>query len=196
MLLKHAVLRDIAAGKIDLVFRRWKRPTVRVGGTLRTALGVLAIDGLEVVAKSKIRAADAHRAGYPTRAALLEDLDAKEGAIYRIAVRLAGPDGRIELRNTKVTSAKAMAELEHKLARLDKASRDGAWTVRYLQLIASQPNTRAVELAASIGLEKKPFKLRVRKLKELGLTESLDKGYQLSPRGRSFLRRLSPRAKG
>ena len=194
MLLEHAVLRDIAAGQIDLVFRRWKRPTVRVGGTLRTVVGVIAIDQLDVVAKSKIRAADARRAGYPTRAALIKDLDVREGSIYRIAVRLAGPDPRIELRNTEIKSATAMAELEQKLARLDKASRDGAWTLRYLQLIASQPRTRAVDLAASIGLEKKPFKLRVRKLKELGLTESLEKGYQLSPRGRSFLRRQSASA--
>jgi ribosomal protein S19E (S16A) len=29
----------------------------------------------------------------------------------------------------------------------------------------------------------------VRKLKELGLTESLDVGYRLSPRGRAFLAR-------
>jgi hypothetical protein len=31
------------------------------------------------------------------------------------------------------------------------------------------------------------FKRRVRRLKELGLTESLPVGYRLSPRGRSFL---------
>ena len=35
-----------------------------------------------------------------------------------------------------------------------------------------------------------PFKLNVRKLKALGLTESLEVGYRLSPRGKSLLHRL------
>jgi hypothetical protein len=36
----------------------------------------------------------------------------------------------------------------------------------------------------------KAFKRNVRKLKELGLTESLDIGYRLSPRGRALLMQL------
>jgi ribosomal protein S19E (S16A) len=36
-------------------------------------------------------------------------------------------------------------------------------------------------------MDTQPFKLRVRRLKELGLTESLPKGYRVSPRGRAFL---------
>jgi hypothetical protein len=38
-----------------------------------------------------------------------------------------------------------------------------------------------------VGREKLPFKRDVRKLKELGLTESLLVGYRLSPRGRALL---------
>lgn len=191
MLLKHSVLQKIADGSIELVFRRWKKPTVRAGGTLRTAVGVVAIDAIDVVKSSQVRAADARRAGYDTRVALMKDLASRQGPIYRIAVRLAGPDQRIALRQSKITDKKAMAEVEHRLERFDKASRDGAWTVSYLELIAGQPGVRAADLASSLGLEKKPFKQRVRKLKELGLTESLETGYQLSPRGQSFLRRLS-----
>lgn len=37
------------------------------------------------------------------------------------------------------------------------------------------------------------FKPRVRQLKELGLTESLEVGYRLSPRGRAVLRHLERR---
>jgi hypothetical protein len=37
------------------------------------------------------------------------------------------------------------------------------------------------------GRERAPFKLDVRKLKNLGLTESLEIGYRLSPRGRAYL---------
>jgi hypothetical protein len=189
MLLKHRVLTLIEAGEIDIVFRRWKRATVRAGGTLRTAVGVVAIDAVDALPASKIRAADAKRAGYESRAALIRELDSRDGTIYRIAVRHAGADPRIALRAKKVTKAEA-ADIDARLARLDKASRDGAWTTRYLQLIAERPEVRAIELAESIGLEKKPFKLRVRKLKELGLTESLERGYRLSVRGRSYLARL------
>jgi hypothetical protein len=38
-----------------------------------------------------------------------------------------------------------------------------------------------------VGRETAPFKLDVRKLKNLGLTISLEVGYELSPRGQAFL---------
>jgi hypothetical protein len=50
---------------------------------------------------------------------------------------------------------------------------------------------RAEDLARSVGREKMPFKLDVRKLKEMGLTESLLTGYRLSPRGEAVLRHLA-----
>jgi hypothetical protein len=40
------------------------------------------------------------------------------------------------------------------------------------------------------GMETAPFKRNVRKLKELGLTESLEVGYRLSPRGQAFMKTL------
>ena len=78
-------------------------------------------------------------------------------------------------------------ELDAALARLDKASRSGPWTAGVLELIAKRPATLAEELAASRGEERLSFKRRVRQLKELGLTESLETGYRLSPRGRAYL---------
>ena len=50
---------------------------------------------------------------------------------------------------------------------------------------------RAADLAPLLGRERLPFKRDVRKLKELGLTESLEVGYRLSPRGRAVLDRLA-----
>jgi hypothetical protein len=91
MLLQRNVLDGIVAGTITLAFRRWRRPTVRAGGRLRTAAG---------------------------------------------------------------------------------------------------------ELATRVGREMLPFKADVRKLKELGLTESLEVGYRLSPRGRAVLTRLPTTASG
>ncbi len=52
-----------------------------------------------------------------------------------------------------------------------------------LDLIAERPAVRAPDLAASLGLDTVTFKRDVRKLKELGLTESLTVGYRISPRG-------------
>ncbi len=63
-----------------------------------------------------------------------------------------------------------------------------------LELIRARPATRAPDLAASLGRETKAFKTDVRKLKTLGLTESLVVGYRLSPRGETFLDRHAPDA--
>jgi hypothetical protein len=43
-------------------------------------------------------------------------------------------------------------------------------------MIANQPGVRAPDLASSVGRETKPFKIDVRKLKELGLTRELGGG--------------------
>jgi hypothetical protein len=48
---------------------------------------------------------------------------------------------------------------------------------------------RAGDLADACGRERLDFKLDVRKLKALGLTESLSVGYRLSPRGAAYLAR-------
>jgi hypothetical protein len=53
---------------------------------------------------------------------------------------------------------------------------------------------RAADLAPGLGWpELAPFKLHVRKLKELGLTISLPVGYELSPRGAAYVQSLSSR---
>jgi Mn-dependent DtxR family transcriptional regulator len=61
-------------------------------------------------------------------------------------------------------------------------------------MIRDRPAARAGDLAPAMGQETQPFKRDVRKLKELGLTESLEVGYRLSPRGRAVLERVGRRA--
>jgi hypothetical protein len=185
MLFRRDVLRRIAEGEVTLAFRRWRRPTVKAGGTLRTPVGVLAIESIEVVDERDVTEADARRAGAESREALLAALPG-EGALHRIEFRLAGPDPRIALRARRHISPAERAEIDARLARLDAASRHGAWTAKVLGLIAERPGTRAPDLAASLRRETAPFKADVRKLKELGLTESLQVGYRLSPRGRAY----------
>ena len=186
MLFSGEALRGIASGEVTLAFRRWRRSTVKAGGTLRTRAGVLAIESVEAIEPGRVTDQDARRAGYPDRAALLSSLR-PEGRLYRIAFRLAGPDPRIALRQRADISPAEREELDRRLARLDAASRRGPWTSEVLRLIARRPATRAADLAADVGREKPPFKADVRKLKELGLTESLEVGYRLSPRGRAYV---------
>lgn len=193
MLFKQRVLEGIAAGRIDLAFRRWKRPTVRAGGRLRTRVGELAIDSIEIVRLFEISEREARRAGYASRSDLLDELGERrrsDDPIHRISFHLAGPDPRIALRAQSRLSKADVAELVRRLDRLDAASRRGPWTRAVLALIAARPGVRAPDLAASLGRETLPFKADVRKLKELGLTESLEVGYRLSPRGRALLRRI------
>ncbi len=189
VLLKQDVLKRIARGEVDLQFRRWKRPTVKANGTLKTSVGMLAIERVEPVRLTDITAEDARRAGHPSRRALLELLRGREGRLYRITLRLAGDDPRIALRERTARGADLDA-LRAKLARMDANSPLGPWTRDYLEMIESMEGIRAPDLAQRVGLETQPFKARVRRLKELGLTESLRVGYRISLRGRSLLEAL------
>ena len=105
MLIRRADLDRIAKGEVTLAFRRWRRPTVKAGGTLRTAAGLLRIDAVDEVNDAGVSEAEARAARQSSRAAL--------------------------------------------------------W-----------------------------LKTQIRKLKALGLTESLEVGYRLSPRGAALLKAL------
>jgi hypothetical protein len=201
MLFKKHVLDGIASGDIDLAFRRWRRPTVRAGTQLRTPIGVVQIDAMEPVDPAQITDADARRAGFGSRDALLASLDAGTGdtgtghtggpaadrAVFRIELHHAGRDPREELRQQAELTPDEVSSIDARLHRLDKASRHGPWTLATLELIADRPAIRAADLAAESRRPKDAFKADVRKLKELGLTESLGVGYRLSPRGRAYL---------
>jgi hypothetical protein len=178
----------IADGSITLAFRRWRRPTVRSGGRLRSPAGELGIESVGVIDEAAITESEAHRAGYQSRDSLLRELNVREGTLYRIAFHLAGPDSRIALRKRADLSDEDILAVRGSLERMDRTDK---WTQRTLRLIAERPATRAADLAATMGSETLPFKSRVRKLKELGLTESLEVGYRLSPRGKAVLERLA-----
>jgi hypothetical protein len=179
-------LDGIADGTIDLAFRRWDKPRVKPGGSQRTRIGLIAFD--DVTKVSRVSNKDAKRAGYKSADAMLDAWAHREGDLYRIELHLAGPDPRAVLREREPTAE----ELEAIHARL---ARMGEWTYEYLRTIAERPGVRAPDLAASFGRETKPFKLDVRKLKELGLTESLRIGYRLSPRGEAVMRSRTGRGR-
>jgi hypothetical protein len=185
MLFRPADLAAIAAGEVTVAFRRWKRPMAKAGGTQHTPVGVIAFEAVDRV--GDITAADARRAGFAEPADAWAALRDREGDLYRITLRLAGPDPRIALREDAALTEADLAEIAARLARLDRASTHGPWTEATLRAIAAAPGTRAADLAAGFGRERLAFKADVRKLKALGLTESLEVGYRLSPRGRAYL---------
>jgi hypothetical protein len=192
MLLKQATLAAVAEGKVTLAFRRWRKPTVRTGGTLTTSVGVLSIDSVEPIGLEDISEADARVAGHSDLRSLHAALSTRpDGTVYRVSFHLAGPDPRIELRARVPRTVEELDQLRSRLARWDAASTSGPWTLSVLQLIDQKPAVRAAALAETVGQETKRFKANVRKLKGLGLTESLEIGYRLSPRGETLLAHLS-----
>lgn len=191
MLFPRPVLDGIASGEITLAYRRWDRPRVRAGSRLRTSIGLVEVRAIDRVDLDEVTDADARRAGHADRADLRRILGRfGDGPVYRIAVRYAGSDPRASLRESADLSDPEVAALRDRLARLDRSSPRGPWTVAVLRLIAANPGVRAPDLAATMGRETLPFKVDVRKLKEMGLTESLRVGYRLSPRGEALLARL------
>lgn len=186
VLLKRQTLEGIRRGTVHLAFRRWKRPTVRSGGTLLTPIGQLAIEAVDRIEIDDVDAAAATAAGYDDPTALRRELAARSGDLYRVRLSLQGPDPRIGLREAVPVGPEIDAILE-RLAKIDARARNGAWTSAVLIAIERAPATRAADLAATTGIEPAVFKRRVRRLNALGLTESLGTGYQLSPRGEAVL---------
>lgn len=194
MLFNQKTLDRIQRGEISVAFRKWKRPTVKTGGTLLTPIGLLNIESVEEIAEADIIPDDARSAGFRTVQDLKELLQLdRPGKLYRIRFTVAGPDPRVELRAESDLSDTAIEELTSQLDRLDSRASQGAWTRQVLQLIAACPEQPAAKLAAHCRFEKEWLKANVRKLKNLGLTESLNPGYRLSARGFALLAALESR---
>jgi hypothetical protein len=188
VILTQAVLDGIRHGTITRAYRRWRRPTVKSGGTLLTAGGQVEIRAVAPVLLDAITASDAQAAGYPSREALVADLASRpDGVLYRIDFGSVGPDPRVALRQQAPIDDAERQDLRARLLRLDARAESGAWTRRTLELIRDHPGRRAGDLCREVGQERLAFKTNVRKLKALGLTESLEVGYRLSPRGAAVL---------
>ncbi len=189
VLFTAAELRAIREGRIDVAFRRWRRPSVKVGTRLRTAAGLLEILDVDRIAESDVGEPEAARSGAVSRADLLARLAARPGDLYRVTFRHAGDDPRLALRDSVPDD---LTPLLARLERLDRAAAAGPWTGAVLALIGKHEGRRAADLATRLGRDTVAFKRDVRKLKDLGLTESLDVGYRLSARGRAVLAAVTP----
>lgn len=190
MLFRRITLEGIRAGRVDLAFRRWQKPRVRAGGVLRTALGELTIRAVVPVTLEEIGDEEAERAGFDSKAALVAMLDERpEGQVFRIELGPLAPDARTALRESP-PDVQELAAILARLRSMDARAKTGAWTKAVLELLRRHPGLRAGDLSGLVGQDKDAFKINVRKLKGLGLTESLGTGYRLSPRGEAVLTAL------
>jgi len=176
----------LADGSITLTFRTWTRPQAKAGGRYRVGGMLLEAVAVEQVPTASITDDDARRAGEADRVALVARLG-DAATVWRVELRYLGNDDRVVRRADDVLTPDELAAIR---ARLDRLDRGGAWTRSTLRLIERYPGVVSTALARNAGMDRAAFKLDVRKLKELGLTESLDIGYRLSPRGEAVLRAL------
>ena len=181
----------IRAGRVTRTYRCWKRPQARLGGRYTLAPdGIIEVTALTRIAPERIRDADARRAGFSDRSALLAFLDPPPGAeLYQVDFRYLG-GGRAKEPAQGKADADALVALTRRLNDMDRRT-GSPWTGKILDLIDRRPATRAADLAADFpGWDTPRFKQQVRKLKTLGLTISLETGYELSLRGRQVLARI------
>ena len=149
---------------------------------LSTGGGDLIVESIEQVRSGAITDADARRAGSADAAALRREMRwGDDITVLRIAFRREDQPGH--RRHPPSTTPRSIGASTVSTRR----AQTGPWTRATLDVIARRPAVRAGDLAAELGRERLSFKADVRKLKRLGLTESLDLGYRLSPRGRAYL---------
>lgn len=198
MLISKPIAEAIRAGRVTTQYRRWDAPRVKVGGTQLTPAGIVRFTRVTQV-KELDRVTDraARAAGMKDAAALRKALaprtrtpSARGGKggdrVYRIHVEWVGEDPRVSLRGS-LPDADELEGLARRLDRLDRARPTGPWTRQILEWIRDHPRVVSKELAALLGRDLLPMKVDIRKLKALGLTISHDVGYELSPRGVTYL---------
>jgi hypothetical protein len=194
----------LVRGQTTLTFRRWDKPHVKPGGRYRChPIGVLVVDAIDRVRVADITEEDASRGGFATRDELLAYLRTAPGAarltarteVFRVALHHGGDGDRVEEALDVALTPGDVAAIKARLARFD-ASITGPWTSKTLAIISANPRVAASRLAERLGRETLPFKVDVRKLKRLGLTQSFEVGYEVSPRGVAYLAATTrPRAK-
>ena len=190
LLFKKAFWDGLTSGAITLTFRRWQKPHVRPGGRYRChPIGVLEVDRIDRVPARAITIDDAKRAGFATvdeLRAYLAELGplADDDELWRVELHHGGDGDRVELALADQLGDDDIATITAKLKKLDGRK---PWTEATLAIIKKHPRIAASKLAAKLGRDTQPFKIDVRKLKRLGLTQSFEVGYEISPRGKAYL---------
>ena len=179
----------VAAGEITVTWRLWKYAHVKAGKLYVSGFsfgGAIAVEDVREVRAADITDADAHEAGQPDAAALIEFARSHTGRTVTPDTMLYRVQFHFEA-EAPPRSEYSLDEVSKRLQRLDKASRMGPWTLQTLRLIEDNPGIVSRHLAPVMGMHRDDFKVNVRKLKNLGLTLSLPVGYELTELGQAYL---------
>ena len=178
----------IAAGRITTTFRTWRTPRAKLEGQYNIPpFGAIQVTGIRQLPLEKASAAAIRRAGFADRAALEGFLGVSgESPVYQVDFKYLG-SAEVKRPDTQRLHKSELADITKRLTRMDSKR---PWTRKALSLIAAHPATRAGDLAPQCDMDTPTFKRNVRKLKALGLTQSMETGYQLTPRGQQMLRQL------
>ena len=194
--------KGLVSGEVTVTFRLWPKARVKPGTRYRChPIGVLVVDAVDRVRIEEITDRDAEQAGFADRRALLDYLQGFSDTplsgsteIFKVTLHYGGESDFARIADEIEVTDETFNQLSALLAHMDSSSRTGPWTQETLSLIEGHPRVAASRLAEMVQRETKPFKADVVKLKKLGLTQSFEVGYDLTPRGRVFLDLL--RSKG
>ncbi len=182
----------IVDGAVRLTFRLWEKPHVKVGGRYRVhPIGVVEVNAVDAVTLKDITDQEAQAGGFASLEELLGYMApvAKKPLtpatpVFRVGFVHGGDGDRVAIALDTELGDEALAYL---IKRVDRLERDGKWVRKVMELINKHPRIAASQLAKKLRRETEPFKIDVRKLKKLGLTQSFEVGYEVSPRGQKFL---------
>lgn len=190
MLFRSRFHKGIADGSVTRTVRDWSRPQAKVGGRYTVGGTAIEVTSMRQTSVAELSAEDAERGGFASLEELRTELDRTaraelppEHIVWVIDFREAGA---AEPRPAVAVTPEAVATARLKLAVMD-ARAPAPWTSRFLALIGERPGVVSKVLAGEAGMERLAFKSDVRKLKALGLTNSLEVGYELTALGRAVL---------
>lgn len=175
----------VASGRITVTFRLWKRLHAKVGGRYTVGPTIIEVDAIEMIPFHAVTKRDVELAGAPSkdavrrRAAHAGPID-DDTLVYRVEFHVV--DAKPSIADA-LTDDEHVAHVMKKLDAMDARSKIGAWTRATLRRIGEREGMVSTELAAQLHRPRMEFKADVRKLKALGLTESLETGYRLTPLG-------------
>ena len=116
-------LRGLTEGRVTATYRRWTTVRPKPGSRFTTRAGMVEVTSIAPADPDALTEADAAAAGFASRAALLAWTGKKgTGDLYRIGIRLAGPDPRVALRAAGALDEAEIAALTAKLDRMDRAA--------------------------------------------------------------------------
>ncbi|NKC01190.1 MAG: hypothetical protein GKR90_22205 [Pseudomonadales bacterium] len=189
MLFKKDQKIAIRDGRQTLTFRRWASPQAKIGGQYNIPpFGAIEVIAIAEISLNDISTREAQRAGYEDLAEANTRLKDDGKTLYRIEIKFLGT-APVKIPDRSTPQPDAMSEI---LAKLDRWA---SWSYKTLAMIHADPGTRAGDLAPNVNQDTPTFKRNVRKLKALGLTISLETGYQLSDRGIAALDAANSREK-